>query len=463
MPVAFFPHLYSCETVYSVCSRFHFVTQCGSPRETALLLFGDANARLYTDVPSCLQHLQIASAGAIQATEQFLRQHSGLAAYLALMLPASRIALVQACQKGPPSIARARSGLNRYVGPQSVLKLCLVCAHHQLDADGVTFWAAHHQVPGVWMCDEHDVALSFAEVPQLESKRWILPQHVLVSAVQPQFSDLERSKMRRLKAVVQWMSLNHHLDTAILQVLLKDRLREAGQCDSELKWRTGEKKHLVKQLHQYACDLHTPDVQRLHSATWPEKLLSSDSRHYDPLTWSIALSWFGDVTQDGLANAYFNARARKPARDMFDALPHRERRVSAPARIYRALEQCDLKKSALGNGHITAYEIDRWLRHDPDLKKAWQRAMRQRTKANRVLEIKTFLASHPEALRVDILKACHCAYRWLETNDPDQLQRLLPWITPRHSRQLRLPLDHETPGTPETRELSALSDMKDAS
>jgi hypothetical protein len=443
MQAAFFPHLHPAETVYSVCARFHFASRSESPEQTANLLFGTASARLYSDVPCCLDHLQMATAGAIQASEHTIRTHTGLNAYMVLMPPASRIAFVQACRKGQPAGARARSGLNRYVGPQSVLKLCKVCVESQLSMEGVARWSAVHQRPGVWFCDQHQAVLSFTEAPGLERNRWALPHQLLSSTVQPILSVQAQLKILRLAAVVQWISANHHLETAVLQVMLKERLRNAGLCASELKCRIGERELLEKQMHDYCDDVPLPELQRLNASEWLRLLLSSDSRHYDPLTWSVAISWHGDVSNADLVKEYFNARSRKPERDLFDSLPHRERRVSAPNRIYRALETSNLKKDAFKNSRITQYEIDSWLRRDPGLKTAWQRAVRLRAKTESVIEIKTFLALHPSALRVDILRACNRAYRWLDAHDPDQLQRLLPWVMSRHSRQLRLPWGNE--------------------
>ncbi len=463
MPVAFFPHPFPTETVYSVCGRFHQATRGESPQETALLLFGDVNARHYTDVPSRLEYLQIATAGAIDATEHTLRARSGLGAYMALMPSTNRLGFFRACQKEAPSVARARSGLNRYVGQQSVLKLCWICAQQQLGLDSITWWNASHQCPGDWFCEQHRVVLFYVAAPKQENALWTLPHLVFTTALQPTLSVQAQLKLLRLASVVRWMSSSHHLETAVLQVMLKDRFRQAGLCASELKWRVGERALLEEQLRHYCGDLFVPDIQRLKACAWLRALLSGDNRHYDPLAWSLALSWHGNISSEGLAREYFGARARKPERELFDALPRRERRVSAPEHIYRALETSDFKKFVLEGGHITEYEIDSWLRRDPDLKKAWQRAIRQRAKTDCVLEIKTFLASHPDALRVDILKACNRAYRWLDANNPDQLHRLLPWVTPRHSRQLRLPWDQKAPISSERHTTGDLSTTGDAS
>lgn len=81
-----------------------------------------------------------------------------------------------------------------------------------------------------------------------------------------------------------------------------------------------------------------------------------------------------------------------------------------------------------------------WLRRDPALKRHWRTTLYSRNREEAVTTISHFLAATPGARRVDVLRQCSSAFRWLEDHDYQVLQRLLPAADRRFGKRLVLDL-----------------------
>lgn len=235
MKLGYFPVLRSGESVYSVCARYHWETGGLSPETTSRSLFGSSSAHRYTDTPVCLDHLQMASHGSVTASEGTIRSRSGLGPYLALMSPDDRISFIHAACGAAPAVVRSRSGLNRYVGSVRLLKFCRLCLEEQERRYESGWWIAAHQIPGVWFCEHHRCLLAYFEASARADRQWLLPHVCSEVGLVPPLDSSAQLQLLRVENTMRWIATAHHLDTSVLQVLLKTRLHDAGFCRSEVK------------------------------------------------------------------------------------------------------------------------------------------------------------------------------------------------------------------------------------
>jgi hypothetical protein len=225
--------------------------------------------------------------------------------------------------------------------------------------------------------------------------------------------------------VIDWFCDRSSAETAILQVMLRWRLRSAGLVRSELKWLASEIAHLRALAHSYFTECQAPDIAAVNAQEWLSTVLR-ERRHYNPLSWAMALAFSGDVSSKTLSREYDEAVARKPDADMFDAYSRRPRRNSAPASVYAAFASADYKSQAVERSGLTDHEINGWLRKDQHLRIHWTSTRSARRRTNAIKQIRAFTAAWPAARRGDVLRERTQAFRWLERNDPAELSRLLP-------------------------------------
>jgi len=436
--VTYFPTPEDGETIYSICARFHRRSGHRSPRVTSQLLLGCSTGHLYSAVPIGLAQLHAASFGMIHADQETLRERTVLAAYLPFLDFARRSDLLKACKQSINlSRAIACSGLGRYTQALRLLKCCTACAAQHIREHGLPMWLASHQVPGVWLCEEHQRPLGFQIRSTRDEDGWQLP-HVSSQQFVPRFNIEAGLKVFRVGSVARWLTTKSALEPLVLQVMLKQRLRLAGYSRSELRLLSVEEDHIDGLCRSHYGGINTPDIEHFQAGSWLKTLLA-DARHYNPLSWALALAFCGSVSRQDLDEEYDSAFSRKPQPELFDYLP-RSRRTRAPDCLYAAFEHARLKADVILRCGLDRFEVDGWLRRDSDLKPHWKAMLRRNACEDAVAELSSFLVANPGARRVDLLRKCTAAYRWLEVNDHRLLQDLLPAGDPRFVKQLSLDL-----------------------
>lgn len=424
------------ETIFSLAARTQRMNSGSGTGAIGRALFGCTNAHRYVAVPVGLARLQEISAGFLEATDETLQGRTLLAPFLPFLPSEKRAALLAACINSDGAHAQTRSGLNRFPVTLRLLKFCRGCMREQL-TNGFSYWVSNHQYPGAWICRTHARVLEYVNAKEVPA--WPLPQDCTELASQPQASVDAQLVYLKLQRAIEWVTNQRRVDTAAIQVMLRWRLRGAGVVRSELKWRASESRHVAALAQGYFKDCVAPDVAAVNKSNWLSAALA-ERRHYYPLTWAMALAFSGEVDPTRLTNEYRDAFARKPDADLFDQHSRKRRRHSAPQLLYAAFERADYKRDAINESGLAECEVNGWLRSDPELKKHWDAHLRGRRHQDAVEQIRTYLASHPVARRVDVLRSRTRAYRWLEDNDPMRLSKLLPSPVTYLARQLNLEL-----------------------
>lgn len=389
------------ETVYSFAARTHKLNPGSSPESIGRALFGIADAYRYAAVPAGLaQLLRVLGTVGPAETERLLKGRTLLVPFWPLLPAAKRSGLLSACEQSLPANAQTRSGLNRFPSLLRLMKYCATCVQRDFE-DGESRWLALHQRPGAWICTRHAKLLNFTQVRR--ERVWLSPHDCIEHSAQPNGSVDSQLRLLKVQAVIDWFCDRSSAETAILQVMLRWRLRSAGLVRSELKWLASEIAHLRALAHSYFTECHAPDIAALNAQEWLSTVLR-ERRHYNPLSWAMALAFSGDVSSKTLSREYDEAVARKPDADMFDPYSRRPRRNSAPASVYAAFASADYKSQAVERSGLTDHEIDGWLRKDQHLRINWTSTRSARRRTNAIKQIRAFTAAWPAARRRDVLR-----------------------------------------------------------
>ena len=429
------------ETVYSIAARFHVLAGHPTDADTSKLLFGYQTAHRNWGCPVGLDQLQSASGGAIQASEATLRHRSQVGAFWTLIPAKRRCELLTIC-KGPNTVikAQAKAGLARYNDGSKLLKFCTLCLDQQIAELGFSFWESQLQWPGVWICSRHRTVLWYYNVSTRKYMHWRLPHQVKDDAVRPPVSVSNALTLMRVQSTVEWLADRESINTKVLQTILRLRLRAAGYLRSELKILEQELTHIDAHSRQYYATITAPDIEKLNASSWLSKLIT-EQRHYNPLSWAAALALHGRCSEIDFDKEYRESLNRIPQRKIVGN--HREgpRRSIAPHALYSAFSSTTKKSEAVEQSGFTAAEVNSWLRRDSSLKAHWRLAVTARRHNKSVSEIREFVQKHPTCKRVDVLRNCRLAYRWLKLNDAHTLASLLPQVLSKYSRQLVLGIE----------------------
>lgn len=234
-----------------------------------------------------------------------------------------------------------------------------------------------------------------------------------------------------------WISSKESLDTVALHIMFRLRLRVANLCRNELKLLSVEVEHLASLITAFYSSINVPDVLAAVRADWFSNLFH-ESRHYNPLTWSLALAFCGETDPFSLDGEYVESQTRRPQPDFFEiALAHQKKRRRAPLHLYAAFDGALFKAEAIDRSGLSKSEVDGWLRKDKELAVYWKTTWHARKRRDAIATISSFLRKYPESMRVNVLRSCNQAYRWLEQNDPKALGSVVPPVQEQYDAQMR--------------------------
>lgn len=434
LPPSFVQTIFDEETIYSICSRMVLLSGRSTGNaalDSALASIGRARQ---VAIPVGLDGLEIASGGQLLAGEDLLRNRTILGVLFPVLPHSKRSAITSSCRRDvTPRTAVATSGLDRSRVCATLMKFCQACVDEEWSEWRTSIWRTFQQLPGIWLCIRHSQTLRYCWA-QERTHPWMLP-HDLIRTSRPIVANVESStKLIRLLDVISWIRRQHSLDTSAIKIMIKDRLRAAGLVRSEIKWQGEELSHLNRLSRSFYRSLQIPDVQERNESAW-FPLIMREPRLYHPLSWAMGLAWVGLCSTPDLHAEYLDAKARKPQADLFGAHLRSKRRIRAPKSVYDAFQAADRKSQAQSISGLDEHEISAWLRKDAALKAAWSASHYERRRSRSMADIRAFLQRNPGAKRVDVLRACHPSYRWLQANDLATLTQLLPDPVPHLARQ----------------------------
>lgn len=169
---------FSDETLFSLCSRQHKVSNNEFPKDTCKLLFGDMRQGTSHDVPTRLGAFTALTQNRFGDPKSVLLEHTLLPFYLGLQTKEFSNRLIQSAIDGDSSTIKADLGLLAgRLGATHPLKACPKCMEHDLRSVHVGYWHVGHQLPGVWICREHKEPLLYSNLKVTGLKRfgWCLP------------------------------------------------------------------------------------------------------------------------------------------------------------------------------------------------------------------------------------------------------------------------------------------------
>lgn len=166
------------ETLFSWCSRYHQLSGNGLHSTTSMQLFGDARAGLAHEFPTRLEVLAQRSTGAMGSAREIVHRMTVLPFYLPFK-PGDLGEMAEGALVGDGiRHLKYRLGLlTSGLGANHPLKSCPRCVEEDCAVYGWTFWRRSHQLPGVWICPNHQVGLTVypARLRQLFRTEWALP------------------------------------------------------------------------------------------------------------------------------------------------------------------------------------------------------------------------------------------------------------------------------------------------
>lgn len=144
------------ESLFSLISRAHSLSQNRRADTTTLELFGHHRIGCAHDMPARIDELVRRTNGRLGNAETLIRQRTVLAAYLPLLdqrTAAQAIGALRSDSIGPlkTQLGLLASGF----GADHPLRACPACMEDDREVYGVAYWHMPHQWPGVWFCTRH--------------------------------------------------------------------------------------------------------------------------------------------------------------------------------------------------------------------------------------------------------------------------------------------------------------------
>lgn len=163
------PIPYPDELVYSVIARYHLRTSNESPKWTFREIYGTDNVIPTIDLPSHLKALENRSELLGLSADSWINRHT-LFPYYAPFLPSDRTERLKALMKSSDG-----SGIHALVGITAStidrlnrLRFCPSCYEQDIQRYGEPYWHRFHQIPGVFLCYEHQEILHEMTAPLSE-------------------------------------------------------------------------------------------------------------------------------------------------------------------------------------------------------------------------------------------------------------------------------------------------------
>lgn len=148
------------ETLFSLASRYHWVSCHSTAAQTCLALFGDQRHGSAHDLPSCLDHFVKQTGGMLGDAQQIVSQRTLLPFYLPYRSDRDAAEALAASRGKGVGALKARLGMlaSRFRANHP-LKACPECMLADAEASGAAHWRLRHQLPGVWLCPTHGTPL----------------------------------------------------------------------------------------------------------------------------------------------------------------------------------------------------------------------------------------------------------------------------------------------------------------
>jgi transposase len=166
------------ETLFSLCSRYHFASGNHVAGATCKALFGHARQGSAHDFPAHLDHFARVAGPALGTVSEILEARTIVPLYLRFSSQDLARRIRQAAASGSAAGLKADLGLlaGRFRANHP-LKACPVCIAEDRRDCFTAYWHREHQFPGVWVCLRHGCTLQPSDLKSTGVGRfdWTLP------------------------------------------------------------------------------------------------------------------------------------------------------------------------------------------------------------------------------------------------------------------------------------------------
>lgn len=144
------------ETLFSLCARIHRLNGFSQENETSLLLFRNARLLTHHDLPFGLNAFA-SQTNEVYGTGSVVLQSMTVLPYFTRLFSPERRALIEglACGGEGNRLKFFLGVVASRAGACLPLAYCPRCARHDLELTGFSYWRRTHQLPGVFICEQH--------------------------------------------------------------------------------------------------------------------------------------------------------------------------------------------------------------------------------------------------------------------------------------------------------------------
>lgn len=472
------------ETLYSWCARFHRLSGNAHIRTTSRWLFGHPSLGLRHDFPVRLDYFSAATREHLGRALDVIYERTHFGLFAPFLSPSVRDQIVEAMRVPGSQAIRRKLGVNRSgLGEATPWKVCRHCLEEDRERAPSGGWRLLYQYPSVWFCQKHQAPLWWCPDwwPGGATTDWYLPADCAIDALVP--PAIESRHQSTLNSLVDWTSAitalrSEFLDASLLRYtyllrtmalgwvamdgslrfhMLRDAFRRdcaglaqlpgflfldataginggfLGQLVRDYPGARHPLKHLLLMAFLFEAPSQffdayaaTRDVAVVDGVDGLRKQLTATQVRLRKLVGSDGKSVNSACLELGIQPSQAirhlkasGAEYRKRSRVLTVAL-----KAELDARLQFG-EGRDEIAIALG---VRKSFIKDYLAERQELRIAWDKAHRERARANYRAHFLQVLAEHPGVPIKRVRRISGCGFQWLYRNDKEWLISQLPQI-----------------------------------
>lgn len=410
------------ETLYSWAARMH--RQSGTTvRQTSALLFGATHAYRECCAPAGLHHFVAVTGECLGDLRTVLLQRTALAAYFPFLSDALRESFAQRASGAANVAWTSQFGMRASGLAADGLRWCQRCVEQDRARWGEARWRLPHQLPGVYVCIDHDELLCEHDPTRAA---WHLPPADGIAATAGR---REAGEMRALRTVatlanslVGGVQVDRRAMTATLMAALRSQsvipATKAATVDRLRAWFASTPvAHAVQRL---------PGMETLVDGAWVYGLVHG-TRVAHPvkwlLLWAAVFADHGDNVAVRLMHDPGQATVWDPSGQ---GLLWPEANPNADPRLKAAMETHHSARAVAKALGVSMTAVRRYLREAGEQGQHERAARRQQARLKAAMqEIEDFMQNNPACTRSEVRKLCKTQVSWLRRCAPESLMWLL--------------------------------------
>ena len=162
----YFPPIYDDELLYSIVARYHRHAVCDGRIHSDMALFGHSIVEAVVDLPGRLANFcSVLPPGREMPVADLIFRHTLLPYYSAYQSQMIRDELLDGMGRDATARVQPKAGITTgAIKPPAYLQFCPICFNEMITRQSEAWWRRVHQLPGVLICPDHEVALRQSSV-----------------------------------------------------------------------------------------------------------------------------------------------------------------------------------------------------------------------------------------------------------------------------------------------------------